>query len=78
MRQADPNNAVAANVRRLRLAKRWSQEEFADKCELHRTYIGAIERGEGNITLRTLAKLAEALGCSCETLIHESPEGRCR
>ena len=38
-----------------------SQEKFAARCNLHRTYIGAIERCEENITLATLDKLAKAL-----------------
>ena len=39
-----------------------SQEEFAARCGLHRTYIGAIERAERNITLMTLDRIAEGLG----------------
>ena len=58
-----------AAVRRLRRAKGWSQEEMAARSQLHRTYIGAIERGEGNITLDTLDRLAEALGERPEKLI---------
>lgn len=38
-----------------------SQEEFADQCGLHRTYIGAIERGEKTVTIETALKLAKAL-----------------
>ena len=38
-----------------------SQESFADKCGLHRTYIGCIERGEKNITIVNIEKIAEAL-----------------
>ena len=52
---------VAAIVRQLRKARGWSQEEFAARCNLHRTYVGAIERAEENLTLRTLDKLAKAL-----------------
>jgi transcriptional regulator with XRE-family HTH domain len=60
--QGESINAVAKAVRRLRKARGWSQEEFAAKCNLHRTYVGAIERAEENLTLRTLDKLAQALG----------------
>lgn len=52
---------VAKAVRELRKARGWSQEEFAAQCDLHRTYAGAIERAEENLTLRTLDKLAKAL-----------------
>jgi transcriptional regulator with XRE-family HTH domain len=52
---------VAASVRRLRRERGWSQEELGAKAGLHRTYIGAIERCEENITLRTLDLLADAL-----------------
>ncbi len=58
----DPNQVFAANLRRLRLRLGLSQEAFADRCGLHRTYIGAIERGERNVTLKTLGQIAEGLG----------------
>lgn len=53
---------IAANVRRLRKGKKLSQEELADVCGYHRTYVGMIERSERNITIATLEALAGALG----------------
>ena len=45
-----------------------SQEEFADLCGLHRTYIGAIERGERNVSLVNLKKIARAFKISLSDL----------
>jgi transcriptional regulator with XRE-family HTH domain len=50
-----------ALIRHLRTRAGWSQEEFADRCGLHRTYIGAIERGEKTVTIETANRLAKAL-----------------
>ena len=58
------NELVAINLRLLRRARGLSQEELAEICGLHRTYVGAIERCERNITLSTLEKLAESLDVS--------------
>jgi transcriptional regulator with XRE-family HTH domain len=52
---------VAANVKNRRLRLGLSQEELADVCGYHRTYIGSVERGERNITLSTLEALAAVL-----------------
>lgn len=57
-------NAVASNIRRLRLGMGLSQEDLADICGYHRTYIGSIERSERNITLATLESLSNALKAS--------------
>jgi len=48
-------------VRQLRHALGISQEALADRANIHRTYIGGIERGERNPTLTTIVRLAEAL-----------------
>jgi transcriptional regulator with XRE-family HTH domain len=55
------NQRVAITIRKRRRAMNLSQEDLADRCDIHRTYIGAIERAEGNITLDTLDKIARAL-----------------
>jgi transcriptional regulator with XRE-family HTH domain len=60
---------IAANVRRLRKAKKVSQEKLADICGYHRTYVGMIERGERNITIATLEALAGALGVDPRQLL---------
>lgn len=57
----DLTRMLAANVRGFRHTKRLSQEELAERCGLHRTYIGSVERGERNVTLSTLETLALAL-----------------
>jgi transcriptional regulator with XRE-family HTH domain len=55
-------------IRKLRSRKGWSQEEFAAISGVHRTYIGAIERGEKNLTLSTLHTLAKTLDASIAQL----------
>jgi len=49
-------------VRRLRQAKKFSQEGFADHIGVHRTYMGAVERGEQNVSLSNLDRIARGLG----------------
>lgn len=63
------HSVIALNVRRERKERGFSQEELADLCGLHRTYIGAIERGERNLTVNTLAKIANALNCEVVKLL---------
>lgn len=58
-------------IRQLRLQAGMSQEEFADLCGLHRTYIGFIERGEKTITIETANKIAQALGLTLAQLFME-------
>ena len=61
MKAGEINKLVGERIRELRLSRGLSQEAFAEKCRLHRTYVGAVERGERNITLCTLQKFADAL-----------------
>ncbi len=55
-------------IRQLRKRKKLSQEEFADVCGLHRTYIGSVERGERNLTLESIETIAKALRVSIAEL----------
>jgi transcriptional regulator with XRE-family HTH domain len=52
------------NLRRLRLERGLSQESFAAVLDVHRTYMGGVERGERNLTLRSVERLADHLGVS--------------
>jgi transcriptional regulator with XRE-family HTH domain len=62
-----------SRIRELRHAAELSQEAFADKCGLDRTYIGGIERGERNLGLRNIALLAKALNVSLSELMEGLP-----
>ena len=55
-------------VRELRTSKGYSQEAFADACGLDRTYVGGIERGERNLALRNIERIAVALSLSISDL----------
>jgi transcriptional regulator with XRE-family HTH domain len=59
-------------VRMIRKEKELSQEELSFKADLHRTYIGMIERGEKNITLFNINKIANALNVKPSELIDEN------
>ena len=56
------------NVKRLRKAKGWSQEDLAKKTRLHRTYIGSIERSERNVSLINIERIANALDVKIRAL----------
>lgn len=55
-------------IRELRKLRSFSQEELADLSGLHRTYIGAIERGEQNLSIDNIGRLAKALKVKLEEL----------
>ena len=48
-------------VKELRLEKKWSQQELADEASFHKNYIGMVERGERNISLKNIDAIAKAL-----------------
>ena len=53
--------AFGAKVRARRTDLGLTQEQLAEKCGLHFTYVSSVERGERNVTLRTIVRLAGAL-----------------
>ena len=61
--------AFGKRVRELRLEKKLSQEELADLADLHFTYVSSVERGERNISIENIAKLAKALECQLKDLM---------
>lgn len=67
---------IGKAIRRLRAEAGYSQEGFADACRFHRTYIGAIERGEKNLTTDSLERIARGLKISVfELFRHAEIEG---
>ncbi len=60
---------LAENLLAFRREQQISQEQLAELCNLHRTYIGSVERGERNVTLSTLEVLAQAVGVSIPLLL---------
>ena len=64
------NIAFGKRVAELRKNAGLSQEQFAFMCNVDRTYIGTIERGEKSPTLNTIAKIANALGISKRELFN--------
>ncbi len=60
---------LAQRLRLLRTLRGWSQETLAEQAGLHRTYISGIERGERNLGLDNLDKLAQAFGVTVAELL---------
>lgn len=63
--------AFGNRIRLLRLEKKWSQEQLAEKTGFHRTYIGMIERGERNPSLKNINVFAESFTISVSELLKE-------
>lgn len=64
------NIAFGKRVAELRKSAGYSQEQFAFKCGVDRTYVGVVERGEKSPTLNTIEKIAYALGISKSELFN--------
>jgi len=73
MNRADPPELLFGRaVRQERLKLGMSQEDLAHECGLHRTYVGSVERGERNVSLRNLLAIAQALRLRGATLLDNS------
>jgi transcriptional regulator with XRE-family HTH domain len=62
---------LGKQIKHYRLERNYSQEELANKADVHRTYIGMVERGEKNITISSLKKIADALEVDISLLIKD-------
>lgn len=68
----DWNKIVAANVRRLRVERKLTQEQLAHDAEIDLTYLGGIERGRRNPSVDVLGRIAAALGCNPGELLEST------
>ena len=59
---------LGQRIRELRTEQGYSQEAFADKCGVHRTFMGTIERGESNLSFQNIHKVANTLGVTLSNL----------
>ncbi|MBV7259007.1 helix-turn-helix domain-containing protein [Erythrobacter crassostreae] len=65
----DIRDRLAANLRRIRHEKGWSQEEFAHEADIHRTYISDLERAARNPSIEVIEKLAKTLKVNAGQLL---------
>ncbi|WP_277981874.1 helix-turn-helix domain-containing protein [Sphingomonas phyllosphaerae] len=65
----DVRQRLSANLRRLRLEQGWSQEDYADRAGVHRTYVSDIERGARNPTITVVEKLAAPFTLTASDLL---------
>ena len=71
---SDARKIFASRLRQIRQAKGLSQEDLADRANLHRTYVGSVERGERNISIDNIERLAKALEIDIIELLNEELE----
>lgn len=70
--EGDLQRVVGENLRAYRKERGLSQEAFAQMLGVHRTYMGGLERGERNLTLKAVERLAEKLGLDPMSLLRPS------
>lgn len=72
--EGELQRALGRNLRRYREARGISQESFADVLAVHRTYMGGVERGERNLTLKSVERIAAIIGADPVELLREDGE----
>ncbi len=65
---------LGTSVRERRVRLGFSQESFANTCGVHRTYVGKVERGEQNVSMGSLSRIARGLGVRMWELVREAEE----
>ena len=76
MKTVNLREILSLNIKAFRMKEGLSQDEFAARCGLHRTYIGSVERQERNVTLETLNQLSASMGLSAADLLtHPTGKG---
>jgi transcriptional regulator with XRE-family HTH domain len=66
---------IGSRVRDARTARRLTQAQLGDACGLHRTFIGSVERGERNVAILSLRRIARALRTPLADLVGSTPPG---
>jgi transcriptional regulator with XRE-family HTH domain len=64
---------LGARLREMRLSRRLTQAQLAEACGLHRTFIGSVERGERNVAILSLRRIAKALRVPVTALLDDFP-----
>jgi len=65
---------IGDRIREQRVARKLTQDELGKKCELHRTFIGSVERGERNVSILNLKSIASALRVPLAELLTDRPQ----
>lgn len=74
LQKSNARRILAQNIRSRRKAQNISQEELANRAGMHRTYLGAIERAEQNVSIDNIERIAAALSCTPYDLLREVEE----
>ena len=69
--EGDLQQLLGRNLRAQRTQRGMSQEDFAEFLGVHRTYMGGMERGERNLTLKSVERIAQRLGVDAVTLLQD-------